>query len=58
MHIWTIDVHVQFEFFADGLDVLQSFLEVGTCATDPDGGLVLDQCRGEFSERTDDAFEG
>ena len=57
MHVWTIDVHVQFEFFADGLDVFQAFLEIGTGTTDPDSCLVLDQCRGDLPECTDDAFE-
>ena len=36
MHVWTIDVHIQLKFLADGFDILQAFLVIGTRATDID----------------------
>lgn len=57
VHIWAVNMHVQFELFADGLDVLEAFLEVGTCATDPDLDFVLDERWGELSEGTNDTLE-
>lgn len=57
VHIWAVNVHVQFELFADGLDVLEAFLEVGTCAADPDLNFVLDESWGELSKGTNDSFE-
>lgn len=57
MHIWAINVHVQFKFLADGFDVLQAFLVVGASAANPDVDLVLDQSIREFSQSADDALE-
>ena len=42
MHVGAVYVHVQLELLTDCLDVFQSLLEIGTCTTDPDGGLVFD----------------
>ena len=50
-------MHVQLQFFADGLDVLEAFLKVGTCPADPDLDFVLNQSRGKFSEGTNDTLE-
>ena len=50
-------MHVQFEFFADGLDVLEAFLKVGTCPADPDLDFVLDESRGKFSEGTNNTLK-
>lgn len=49
MHIWAINVHVQFKLLTDGFDVLQAFLVVGASAANPDVDLVLDQGIREFS---------
>lgn len=57
VHIWAVNMHVQFELFANGLDVLEAFLEVGTCAADPDLNFVLDESWGELSEGTNDTLE-
>ena len=57
VHIWPIHMHVQFELFTDGLDVLETFLEVGTCAADPDLDFVFDEGWGELSEGTNDTLE-
>ena len=57
VHIRPVNVHVQFELFADGLDVLEAFLEVGTRAADPDLNFVFDESGGKFAEGTNDALE-
>ena len=57
VHIWPVDVHVELEFFADGLDVLESLLEVGTGAADPDLDIVLDKSCRKFSKSANDTFE-
>ncbi len=49
VHVRAVDVHIELELFSNGLDIPETFLIVGTCATNPDLDLVLDQCRGEFS---------
>lgn len=58
VHIWPINMHVQFEFFADSFDILEAFLEVWTCAADPDLNFVLYESWGELSEGTNDTLEG
>lgn len=50
-------MHVQLEFLADGLDILQTLLIVGTCSTNPDRGLVLNQCGCEFPQGANDTLE-
>ena len=57
VHIWTVNMHVQFQFFADSFNILEAFLEVGTCTSDPDLDFVLDKSRGELSEGTNDTLE-
>ncbi len=42
MHLRSKDVHIELEFFAYGFDVLESFLVIGSRATDPDLYFVLD----------------
>lgn len=50
-------MHVQFELFANSFDVLETFLKVGTCATDPDLDIVFDEGRRKLSKGTNDTFE-
>ena len=57
MHIRSVNVHVEVEFLTHSFDILQAFLEIGTCTADPDGGFVLDECGCEFPQSADDAFE-
>lgn len=57
VHLWAENVHVEVQLFADGLDVLETLLVVGTCATDPDLDLVLVEKRGDFAKGTDDTLE-
>ena len=57
MHVWSVDVHVQFELLADCLDVLEAFLEIGTRAANPYLNFVLDEGWGKLSEGTNDTFE-
>lgn len=57
MHVGAVHVHVELEFLADGLDVLEAFLVIGACAANPDLDLVLIQGRGEFSKGADDTLE-
>ena len=57
VHIWPVNVHVQFELFADGFDILEAFLEVGTCAAHPDLNFVLDKGWGELSEGANDTLK-
>ena len=58
MHFRAVDMHVQFEFLADGFDVLEAFLVVRPGAADPDLDVMFDQNGGEFSQGADHAFEG
>lgn len=57
MHIRAVHMHIQMQLLAHAFDVLEALLVVRPRTADPDLGLVLDQCRGEFSECADDAFE-
>lgn len=57
VHLRAENVHVEIEFLADGLDVLETFLVVGTCATDPDLDLVLVEERRDFAKGTNNALE-
>ena len=50
-------MHVEAELDADGLDVLETLLVVGTGAADPDLDLVLDEERGDLTESADDTLE-
>lgn len=36
MHVGAIYMHCQLQLFADGLDVLKTFLEIWPCAANPD----------------------
>ena len=58
MHFRAIDFYLKLELFAYGLDVLESFLVVGTGTAHPDLHLVLVQRAGNRSERADDALKG
>jgi len=57
VHLGAENVHVEAELLADGLDVLETFLVVGTRAADPDLNLVLDKTAGNFAKSADDALE-
>jgi len=57
VHLRTEDVHVEAELDADGLDVLETLLVVGTGAADPDLDLVLDEERGDLTKSADDTLE-
>ena len=57
VHLRAKDVHVQVELLSDCLDVLETFLVVGTGTADPNLDLVLVEERGDFAEGTDDTFE-
>ncbi len=57
MHIRSVYVHVQLQLLTHGLDVFETFLVIGACATDPNRYFVFGQGGGEFSESADDAFE-
>lgn len=50
-------MHVELELFANGLDILQSFLVIGTCAANPDGSLVLNQRWGKLPEGSDNTLK-
>lgn len=57
VHLGSKDVHVELEFLANRLDVLESFLVIRACATNPDLDLVLDEQRSHFAKSADDALE-
>ena len=57
MHLRAEDVHVEAELLADGLDVLETFLVVGACATNPDLDLVLVELASDFAKGADDTLE-
>jgi hypothetical protein len=57
VHLGTEDVHVKAELDADGLDVLETLLVVGTGAADPDLDLVLDELGSDLAESADDTLE-
>lgn len=57
VHLRTENVHVEAELDADGLDVLETLLVVGTGATDPDLDVVLDEERSDLAESADDTLE-
>lgn len=58
VHLGTEDVHVELELLADCLDVLETFLVVGTSTTDPDLDVVLDEERSDLADGADDTLEG
>ena len=41
VHIWTIDMHVELELLAYSFDVLETFLVIWACTTDPDLDFVF-----------------
>ena len=57
VHIRAIDVHVELELLTHRLDVLQTFLVVGSSAANPYLNLVFDKGGGNFAEGTDDSLE-
>ena len=57
VHLGTENVHVEAELDADGLDVLETLLVVGTGAADPDLDVVLDEERGDLAKSADDTLE-
>ena len=58
MHLGPVDVHVQLELLTDSFDVLETFLVIGTSTANPDLYLVFVQDCGNFTQRTNYAFEG
>ena len=50
-------MHVQAKLNTDRLDVLETFLVVGTGATDPDVDVVLDEERCDLTDGADDTLE-
>jgi len=57
VHLWAENVHVQLELASDGLDVLETFLVVGSGTTNPDLHLVFNEEWGDFSKGTNDTLE-
>lgn len=57
VHLGAEDVHVEAELDADGLDVLETLLVVGTGAANPDLDLVLDEKRSDLAESANDTLE-
>ena len=57
VHLWAENVHVQAQFLANGLDVLETFLVVGSGTTHPDLDLVLDKKLCDSTESADDTLE-
>lgn len=57
MHLGAKNVHVELEFLAHGLDVLQTLLVVGASAAHPDLNVVLDEDGCDFADGTDDTLE-
>lgn len=57
MHLRAKHVHVEAQLLANGLDVLETLLVVGTSTADPDLDLVLVQDGGNFAESTDNTLE-
>lgn len=57
MHVWPVDMHIQFELFADGLDILKAFLEIGACAADPNLDFMLNESWCELSQSTNHTLE-
>jgi hypothetical protein len=57
VHLRAENLHVEVELLADRLDVLETFLVVRTCATDPDGDFVLVEQRSVLAKRADDTLE-
>lgn len=53
----TEDLDGQAELLADGLDVLETFLVVGTGTANPDLDLVLVELAGDLTQGTDDTLE-
>lgn len=58
MHLRAVHVHVEVEFLADVLDVLETLLVVGASTADPDLDVVLDEERCNFPQGADDTLEG
>jgi hypothetical protein len=58
VHLRAKDLGVKAELLCSGLHVLKTLLVVGTGTSHPDGDVVLDQLRGEVSQRSDDTLEG
>ena len=44
VHIWSINVHVEFQFFAYCFNVLQAFLVIRACTADPNLNSVFNEC--------------
>lgn len=57
VHLGAENMAVQVELLEHGLDVLETFLVVGTCTTHPDLDLVLVEKRCHFTECADDTLE-
>lgn len=57
VHLWAENVHGEIQLLGDGLDVLETFLVVGTSTADPDLDLVLVKERGDFTKGADDTLE-
>lgn len=57
VHFWAENVHAEIQLLADCLDVLETFLVVGTGTADPDLDLVLVEEGSDFAEGADDTLE-
>lgn len=57
VHLRTEDLHVETELDSDALNVLETFLIVGSSTTDPDGNLVLVEEGSDLTESADDTLE-
>ena len=57
VHLRSVYVHVEAEFFTDSLDVLETLLVVGTGTAHPDLDLVFVQNGGNLSKGANDTLE-
>ena len=57
MHLWAVHVHVESELLTDALDVLETFLVVGACTTDPDLDVVLVENGSDLTQSADDSLK-
>ena len=57
VHLRPKNVHAEIELLTHSLDILETFLIVRSCASDPDFDVVLVEQRSNFAEGADDAFE-
>lgn len=57
VHIGTINMHIKLQLLANGLDVFETLLIIGSRSTNPDLNFVLDERAGDLSQCANDAFK-